>query len=196
LLVIGMGCGLLTVSNPTSTPSEVITISPALPTILTRTPILTTEGMPTETFPSTALPPNRTLAPASTTQPAWTPGGVSFQGAVELQDGMCCIGGIVGTVVDLRTGFTAQSPFGPVVEMRRKSGMHCFSEAELADAAWEPFKTAVIEPFTITAINWVGHYLSAQYRDRLGNLSNVACDDISVEGIPAPPTPSVMSTPG
>jgi hypothetical protein len=109
---------------------------------------------------------------------------------------MCCIGGIVGTVVDLHKDFAAQSTFGPVTDMRRKEGMFCFSEAELADAAWEPFKASVIEPFSITALNWVGHYLSVQYRDSQGNLSVVACDEISVEGLPAPVTPGVTSAPG
>jgi hypothetical protein len=80
--------------------------------------------------------------------------------------------------------------------MRRKAGMRCYSEAELVDAAWEPFRASVTEPFTITAINWVGHYLSVQYRDSLGNLSNVACDDISVEGMPAPLTPGTVPAPG
>ena len=67
--------------------------------------------------------------------------------------------------------------------------MFCFSEAEMMDAAWERFSASVTEPFVITAINWVGHYLSVQYRDSLGNLSPVFCDDISVEGMPAPSTP-------
>jgi hypothetical protein len=152
--------------------------------------------MPTNTTLSTALPSSQTLPALSTTQQAGTPGGKSFEASVQLQDGMCCIGGIVGAVVDLRIDFAAQSPFSPVTEMRRKAGMHCFSEAELTDATWEPFKVSVTEPFTITAINWVGHYLSVQYRDGLGNLSEVACDDISVEGMPAPPTPSMISAPG
>ena len=110
-------------------------------------------------------------------------------GSVLLQGGACCIGGVVGTQVELRKEFAAESPFGPVAEMRRKEGGFCFSEAEMADAAWEPFTDSVTEPFVIQALNWVGHYLSVQYRDSLGNLSPVVCDDISVEGMPAPPTP-------
>jgi len=31
--------------------------------------------------------------------------------------------------------------------------------------------------------------VSVQYRDALGNLSPVYCDDISLEGMPAPPPP-------
>ena len=73
--------------------------------------------------------------------------------------------------------------------MRRLEGMHCFSEDEMTGAAWEPFTPSVTETFVITAINWVGHYLSVQFRDSQGNLSRVVCDDISVEGLPAPPTP-------
>ena len=42
---------------------------------------------------------------------------------------------------------------------------------------------------TTLALNWVGFYQRVQYRDALGNLSSVYCDDISLEGNPPPPTP-------
>lgn len=195
LIVFGMGCGLLTATFPMVTPSEATTMPPAFTTASTRMPALTTEVMSPNTTPSTVLPPTWTLPAVSTTYQVGTPAVVSFQGSVLLKEGMCCIGGIVGTVVDLRKDFAARSMYGPVTEMRRKEGMFCFSEAELADAAWEPFKASVTEPFAITAINWVGHFISVQYRDSLGNLSAVACDDISVEGMPALPTPGVTSAP-
>ena len=196
MLVFGMGCGLLSTTFPTVTSSEVMTLSPAVTKVSTRMPTFVTKVIPQNTTPSTVLPPTWTLPAVSTTYQAKTPVVVNFQGSVELKGGMCCMGGIVGTIIDLRKDFTAQSPFGPVTEMRRKEGMFCFSEAELADAAWEPFEASVTEPFTITAINWVGHFISVQYRDSLGNLSAVACDDISVEGMPALPTPGVTSAPG
>ena len=46
------------------------------------------------------------------------------------------------------------------------------------------------EVYTTTAfINIQGWYANAQYRDDAGNISPVYCDDISVEGMPAQPTP-------
>jgi hypothetical protein len=57
----------------------------------------------------------------------------------------------------------------------------------MEQAAWEPFVTQRSFPFTL-AINWVGFYISAQYRDQHGNLSPAFCDDISLEGMP-PRTP-------
>jgi hypothetical protein len=111
------------------------------------------------------------------------------QGSVLLQGGLCCIGGVVGTKVNLRKDFVAPSSFGPVVEMRHMEGPFCLSDVELANAPWEPFVPSVTEPFAISAINWIGHTISVQYRDNHGNVSPVACDDISVEGMPAPPTP-------
>jgi hypothetical protein len=51
---------------------------------------------------------------------------------------------------------------------------------------WQPFVAQVDYPFR-PPINWSGFYISVQYRDELGNLSPVYCDDISVEGMPAPP---------
>jgi hypothetical protein len=113
----------------------------------------------------------------------------SLQGSVLLQRGLCCIGGIVGTQVNLRKDFVPPGSFGPDIEMRRKEGMFCFSEEQMMDAPWVPFVPSVTEPFEITAINWIGHYLSVQYRDILGKASPVVCDDISVEGMPAPQTP-------
>jgi hypothetical protein len=143
--------------------------------------------MPRTSSPSTI--PTWTVPAAPPTQQVSTPDKNSLRGSVLLQGGACCLGGVVGAEIMLRKDFTAESPFGPVIEMRRKEGGFCFSEAEMADAAWQPFTDSVTEPFVIRALNWAGHYLSVQYRDNLGNLSPVFCDDISVEGMPAAPTP-------
>jgi len=38
-------------------------------------------------------------------------------------------------------------------------------------------------------LNWVGFYVTAQFRDQLHNLSAVVQDDVSVEGMPPMPSP-------
>jgi hypothetical protein len=197
LLMSLAGCNLPTVAQPVETPEMVLTLTvsatrqPTFTSIPTLTPTDTSESLlasetpiPSATF--TSLAP---VTPA--TQLVESLDNGSFQESVFLNGGICCVGGVVGTKVSLRKDFIAQSPFGSVIEMRRKEGMFCYSEVEMADVPWEPFVTSVTEPYLITAINWVGHYISVQYRDSLGNLSPVVCDDISVEGMPPPPTPGL-----
>ena len=75
-----------------------------------------------------------------------------------------------------------------VQEMRVFSGGYAITEEEFGEIAWEPYspvKTFQFEP----PINWVGFYVCVQFQDVEGNLSNVYCDDISVEGSPPAPTP-------
>lgn len=108
-------------------------------------------------------------------------------GSVVIEGGHCCIGGIAGETIEISVGFEATSPLAEVTDMRvRIGGLH-FTEDEMAYADWEtfvPYKTFSVQ----VALNWVGFYVTVQYRDELGNLSLVYYDDISVEGHPAPPT--------
>lgn len=107
--------------------------------------------------------------------------------AVVLEDGFCCAGGTAGETIEITAAYQVHSRMGEVVEMRTRghAGAGCLEEAELASTAWKPFSETEI--FTPTlALNWVGYYVSAQFRDSAGNLSAVVCDDISLEGMPAP----------
>jgi hypothetical protein len=108
-------------------------------------------------------------------------------GSVTWEDGRCCAGGTAGETIQVRADFSSSSPHGDVVEMRVRTGSTCFTEEEMEQAAWEPFVPQRSFPFTL-AINWVGFYITAQYRDLNGNLSPAFCDDISLEGMP-PRTP-------
>ncbi len=106
-------------------------------------------------------------------------------GSVLIEDGICCVGGIAGSTIEVSVTFTASSPLADVVDMRVRFGGIPFNEAEMEEAAWEPFVPE--KTFQITfIINWVGHWVSVQYRDALGNLSPVYTDDVSAEGMPAP----------
>jgi hypothetical protein len=108
-------------------------------------------------------------------------------GSVVIEDGRCCAGGTASDTIELQAAFSASSPFGEITEMRLVlDGGACKTEAEMDAVPWEPFAPA--RTFTVAVVsNWVGHTTSAQFRDSAGNLSPVFCDDISVEGEPAPP---------
>jgi hypothetical protein len=103
-------------------------------------------------------------------------------GSVLLEGGNCCTGGKAGSTINLDVEFTAASIYGQVTEMR-VSTTGCLSEADMSNVTWEPFAPSKAIPVNVV-INWVGFYVSAQYRDDKNNLSPVYCDDISVEGMP------------
>jgi len=71
--------------------------------------------------------------------------------------------------------------------MRARAGSSSFNETQLAEAEWEPFSSAK-EYQVIPPINWSGFYVTAQFKDALGNLSPIYSADISVEGMPSPAT--------
>jgi hypothetical protein len=105
-------------------------------------------------------------------------------GQVLIEDGRCCVGAVAGTTIQVAAGFEAHSPLAPVTEMRVRAGARPFDEAEMADATWEPFRAEDLYLFTVP-LNWVGFYVTAQFRDQAQNVSAVVYDDISVEGLPA-----------
>ena len=140
-----------------------------------------------------ALPPNAAatdLAPGQDTPTA----SASFPvtGSVVLKGGSSVTGGTAGSVLAIDAAFKASSPSGPVTEMRTAAryGGNCVKD--MSSVAWEPFAPA--KAFTVTiGLNFIGFYVSAQFRDTNGNLSPIVCDDISVEGMPARPTTMAAS---
>ena len=128
--------------------------------------------------------PSRAITPVHPTLTPYRP----VYGSVVIEGGQCCVGGVAGETIEVGVAFEASSPLAKVTEMRVRSGGLHFTEDEMAYAEWEeftPYKTFSVS----VAINWVGFYVTVQYRDELGNLSLVYYDDISVEGHPATPTP-------
>jgi len=133
------------------------------------------------TLAETATPPSAPPASRPVT------GSVLLKGAT---------GSTAGSVLSIDAAFQASSPAGPVTEMRTAAryGGGCLKENQIESVAWETF--APTKTFTVTvAINWIGFYVSAQFRDAQGNLSPIVCDDISVEGMPARPTPTTAARP-
>ena len=109
-------------------------------------------------------------------------------GVVSIEDGRCCVGAAAGTTIEVGVAFEARSPAAPVTEMRVRAGARPFDESEMADAPWEPFRAQAFYSFSVP-LNWVGFYVTAQFRDQLHNLSAVVQDDVSVEGMPPMPSP-------
>lgn len=103
-------------------------------------------------------------------------------GEVQIEGGRFAAGGTAGSQITLSVQYSAASAHGRVVEMRTQPVGSC-RQPELS-VNWEPFSPE--KRFTTTlALNWVGFYVAAQFKDEQGNLSVVVCDDISLEGNPA-----------
>ncbi|MEK7324475.1 MAG: hypothetical protein AAB217_04365 [Chloroflexota bacterium] len=141
----------------------------------------------------TACQPTPAPLPLPTVTPPALPGtsattGNVVTGSVVLADGSCCVGGVAGSTVDIKASFYATSSASKVGEMRVASAGVCWDEIQMAGAAWEPFAAKKTIPFANIPINFVGFYMTVQYRDGAGNTSPVYCDEVSVEGIP-PVTP-------
>ena len=130
---------------------------------------------------ATRVPP---LQQSPAAQPQPTP---FVEGSLSINDGKCCIGAIAGQPVLIPVQFWAASPAAEVTEMRVRAGSAAFSESQLAEAEWAVFSPAKQLSY-VAPINWSGFHVTVQFRDALGNLSPVYSSEISVEGMPAPPT--------
>ncbi len=109
-------------------------------------------------------------------------------GNLEIEDGVCCVGGTAGEEITITVRFTAIGLEAPVTEMRYRIGGYTDLEGDFNATPWEAFMDELSFSYQVP-INWSGFYVRVQYRDSLGNLSPVYTDDISVEGNP-PLTPS------
>jgi hypothetical protein len=139
-------------------------------------------GILDERTPISAQPTQIQTAIAATRQAYPVTGSVSIMG------GHCCVSGIEGRPGPIPVDFAAQSPFAPVVEMRTKEDW--VTETEISSAAWVPFVPRKRFMFTPPTFNWYSFRISVQYRDAKGNLSPLYYARISVEGMPAPITPT------
>lgn len=103
------------------------------------------------------------------------------KGMVLLEEGACCVGGPVGQPVTITAAFDAKSPSSKVGQMRVAE--QCLTPAEMEAFPWEPLADTKDFSFTPPVANWFGFTVGVQYRDEQGNLSEVVCDDIAVEGM-------------
>jgi hypothetical protein len=137
--------------------------------------------------PTTTVPTVETLTPEDDADEPPTDSGSPVVGSIELEDGRCCAGGMAGETIQIAAVLSAESSGDQVTEMRfSTAGSGCRESPSLAGTAWEPFARQKEFPFRV-AINWVGFNVWVQFRDDQGRLSALYCDDISVEGMPAPP---------
>ena len=126
--------------------------------------------------PLTQLPPPVQTA-AVATQSAYP-----VTGSVQIEGGSCCAGGKAGSTIELKVDFQAASRAGEITEMKVQVGQ-CVREPSDLEGEWQAYQAQRTFE-TRLAINWVGWWVSVQYRDSAGNLSPVYCDDISLEGNP------------
>jgi hypothetical protein len=112
-----------------------------------------------------------------------------LRGSLEIENGKCCVGGIAGESTMIRVALLAESPYGEVTGMRVSAGGTPRSSQALEQVPWQPYLHSISFEIPI-ATNWTGFYVQAQFKDALGNLSPVYIDDISVEGMPSPLTPT------
>lgn len=106
-------------------------------------------------------------------------------GFVKIENGRSVTGGKAGTTLQVKAQFGATSPFGEVKEMRVRDfgSRRCANEAEMNAAGWEPLIAE--KTFRVSVpLNFSSFDVSAQYRDDKGNLSQIYCADIAVEGSP------------
>ena len=111
-----------------------------------------------------------------------------IQGSVAIAGGNCCVGGVAGSTIDIEVNFSAVSSAGEIQEMRVKIGP-CSAETRQIINPWEPYTTTRYYQYQVP-LNWSTFYAAVQYKDSLGNISFVYCDDIAVEGMPPTLTPN------
>jgi hypothetical protein len=127
---------------------------------------------------TTAAPPETAPTPQ---EPAQT-GAVT--GAVAIEGGFDQTGDIAGVTTFINVDFTASSAAGQVTEMRAASnyGEGCPGQDQVEQAAWEPFQERK-EFQEVAREGFYDFYVSAQFRDEQGNISEIYCDDIQMEGM-------------
>lgn len=107
-------------------------------------------------------------------------------GSVKIEGSPCCRGGTAGSTIQIKVDFLASSTAGKVTEMRiNPSSANPPNDLE---AKWEPFVSSRSFNYRVV-INWTTYSICVQYRDEKGNLSEIYCDSVGVEGSPVMPTP-------
>ncbi len=96
----------------------------------------------------------------------------------------CCMAGTGGEILNIPVSFKAASPLAPVTEMRISE--RCRREEDMAAFPWEPLTATKSLPYRLPGNNWYTFEVGVQYRDAKGNLSEVYCDELAVEGMPIP----------
>jgi len=137
---------------------------------------------------------SETEVPTATPRPTRPTPTALIQGSLQIGNGGGITGGTAGEMMKIVVSFEAASPVGTIEEMRvRTSFGGCYTESEMGGSAWEPFLST--KSFEIlVANNWLGFYVTVQYRDSVGNISLAFCEEISIEGLsPMPTTTPTLS---
>jgi hypothetical protein len=104
-------------------------------------------------------------------------------GTVLLNGGAEVTGGPIGRDLRIFAEYSAESANGDVLGLRSiGSFLRCLETQELEPFEWITYTRA--QTFTVQppVPNWIGYYVTAQFRDVAGETSAAVCDDIGVEG--------------
>ncbi len=165
---------------PPGNPAKIVTPTPWLRD-MTPTP-----WIGEVTFTPTPYTQDPIWIPSAEDNTVFPPGPII--GSVLIEQGACCKGGIAGSELTVSVDFYANSTIGAITSMRvLVGGSNVTDQGALEKGFWEPF-SAQKEFSIILPINWIGFYVSTQYKDEQGNVSPMYWDDISLEGMP-PLTP-------
>lgn len=104
-------------------------------------------------------------------------------GSVLIENGASTVGGYAGDEISVTVTYAASSTAVKVTDMRTA---RTSDEEAIRVAEWEPFVNEKTYKITLM-LNFYGLTECVQYRDELGNLSAVYCDDVNVEGMVKPP---------
>lgn len=104
-------------------------------------------------------------------------------GGVLIANGASTLGGYADDEISIAVTYAASSTAGEVTDMRIARTR---DEEAIREAEWEPFVDKKTYKITLM-LNFYGLIECVQYRDELGNLSPVYCDDVNVEGMAKPP---------
>ena len=160
-------------------------ITSARPGMLTPTPSPT----PNLTPPSweAELIPTVTPSLGNGATPTATPTSfpTTVTGTVIIEGGVCCIAAIAGSTLTVTSDLTATTDYGQVVEMRIKSNYAgCATASQMEQLPWQPFALEHTDEI-IVPINWLGFYVTVQFKNNHGGVSSPVCDTIAIEGMPS-----------
>jgi hypothetical protein len=109
--------------------------------------------------------------------------GSDISGSVELNNGACCTGGTIGDEVIVSAKISLDNRQQETTLMRTALSTSCLSADGLTDAEWIPFQSQQVSSY-VAISGWIGIYFNVQFMNETGEISQIFCDDISVEGLP------------
>lgn len=124
----------------------------------------------------------------------------TIEGSVNIRDmGDNRIGGIVEDTITITSDITATNEVntGPKISQRHiLSDARCmeFDDFDRLNPSWAGLTETITDEYKIETASFVVIFQSVEFRDDLGEYSDVYCDDVLLEGMYASPTPEPTFT--